>query len=447
MMPKLNTLAEHNATTMYKVCSSHLPRLSVFLVINMLSAPQMLTDSMSVLGFPEHKAFLHQTLRYTLPSLIAESKRDILSAIARTLGQPVQPLCLEYVEHILAHLYLREGSKRDEGIQLFLNEFQGSKKKINLSSVIISCGPSLLASLVMALGDPNETVANTAMVSIDSIEDTIADAENRKSKSKKQKYAANESFLRNHILGIMSIISDNLNDVQGRRSSEEKSRIIRSLGVLIEKIGPGIVSVSPQVMALLQAFVEIDNLRSVTLDSIRSFITTLTYKDLSPYIGRTVASFVGNWSAYTSSQVDKARGILDYILDNAHEMPDQAAEMLDMKHIPELAEQQKKLMQLRDSWTFKDVLENILQRASRENSRVRLHSLIELREFISNNRSIFKSLTTGDVFDPIIGTLIRVTLSAADRSGELQQQVQNAAFDCIGTLGAVDPDRIEMSSE
>ncbi|TIA92820.1 hypothetical protein E3P81_01253 [Wallemia ichthyophaga] len=444
---QLNTLAEHNATTMYKVCSSHLPRLSVFLVLNMLSSPHMLTDSMSVLGFPDRKAFLHQTLRYTLPSLIAESKRDILSSIARTLGQPVQPLCLEYVEHILAHLYLREGSKRDEGIQLFLDEFQGSKKQINLSSVIISCGPSLLASLVMALGDTNETVAKTAMVSIDSIEDTIAEAENRKSRGKKQKYSANESFLRNHILGIMSIISDNLNDVQGRRSVDEKSRIIRSLGVLIKKIGPGIVSVSPQVMALLQAFVEVDNLRSVTLDSIKSFITTLTYKDLSPYIGRTVASFVGNWSAYTASQMEKARSILNYILDNAHEMPDQAAEMLDMKHIPELTEQQKKLTQIRSGWNFKHVLENILQRASRENSRVRLHSLIELREFISNNRSIFKSLTTGDVFDPIVGTLIKFTLSAADRSGDLQQPIQNAAFDCVGTLGAVDPDRIELMSE
>ncbi|TIC65516.1 hypothetical protein E3Q01_02063 [Wallemia mellicola] len=449
LAPKLNTLAEHNSTTMYKVCSPHLPQLAVFLVMNMLTAPHMLTDAMSLLGFPDPKAFLHQTLRYTLPSLIAESKKNILLAIARTLGQPVQPLCLEYVEHILAHLYLREGPERDLGIQLFLDEFQGSKKKINLSSVIISCGPSLLASLVMALGDPNEAIARTALDSIDSIEETIAEAENRRSKSKRQKHpdTINGSFLRNHILGIMSIISDNLNDVQGRRSPEEKAKIITSLGVLIQKIGPGVVSVSPQIMALLQGFLEIDNLRSVTLDSLRAFITTLTFKDLGPYIGRTVASFVGNWSAYTPVEAEKAKEILDYMIENARDMSDNAAEMLDMKHIPDLIEQQKKLHSLRSHWTFKDYLENILQRASNENSRVRLHSLIELKEFIKNNKPRFKDLTTGDVFDPIVGNLLRVTLAAADRSGDLQHQIQNAAFDCVGTLGAVDPDRIELQQE
>ena len=434
---------------MYKVCSSHLPQLSVFLVMNMLSSPHILTDAMSLLGFPDPKAFLHQTLRYTLPSLIAENRKDILQSISRMLGQFIQPLCLEYVEHILAHLYLRVGTERDKGIELFLEEFQGSKKKINLSSVIISCGPQLLASLVMAMGDEDSTIAQTAMDSIDSIEDTISNSNKSKVRNKNtRRYSNNEdTFLRNHILGIMSIISDNLNDVQGRRSLDEKRKIIRSLGVLIEKVGPGIISVSPQVMALLQGFLEVDTLRYVTLKSLYSFITTLTFKDIGPYIGRTSASFVGNWLIYSNKEKDIAKSILDYILDNAKDMQDQASEMLEMRHIPDLNDQQRKLNLLRRDWNFKQMLENILQRSSKENARVRLHSLIELKSFIMSNGKNLKNLTTGDNFDPIIGNVLKVILSAADRSGDLQLQIQNACFDCIGALGAIDPDRIDLPSD
>jgi UME (NUC010) domain. len=55
------------------------------------------------------------------------------------------------------------------------------------------------------------------------------------------------AFLKTYILGLISVINDMLQDVQGKKSVTVKRQILRSLGALVIQIGPAISSVSPQV--------------------------------------------------------------------------------------------------------------------------------------------------------------------------------------------------------
>jgi serine/threonine-protein kinase ATR len=55
------------------------------------------------------------------------------------------------------------------------------------------------------------------------------------------------AFLKTYMLGLISVINDMLQDVQGKKSVTAKRQILRSLGALVTLIGPSISNVSPQV--------------------------------------------------------------------------------------------------------------------------------------------------------------------------------------------------------
>lgn len=49
------------------------------------------------------------------------------------------------------------------------------------------------------------------------------------------------------MLGILTHLNDLLRDVRGKKASENKKQILRSLGPFVQQIGPGISNVAPQV--------------------------------------------------------------------------------------------------------------------------------------------------------------------------------------------------------
>ena len=55
------------------------------------------------------------------------------------------------------------------------------------------------------------------------------------------------AFLRHYMLGILSGISDMLQGVQGKKSTDAKRRIVRSIGALVVLTGAAINNVASQV--------------------------------------------------------------------------------------------------------------------------------------------------------------------------------------------------------
>ncbi len=60
------------------------------------------------------------------------------------------------------------------------------------------------------------------------------------------------------------------------------------------------------------------------------------------------------------------------------------------------------------------------------------------------HEGFIRELAFGDVFDPMVGDIMRSLLSIACRDGEGADAIRLLAFDCIGILGAVDPDRFDL---
>lgn len=201
-------------------------------------------------------------------------------------------------------------------------------------------------------------------------------------------------------------------------------------------------------MAAMQSLLNNKPLTEVTLRSWQTFITKLAFRDIGPYIGSTSAAFVSAWPSFDLACRRIACDTLDYlILQNADNLQDFLPDIVSLDGIPDLKASSNKLKSLRHKWTVSVHLEMLMKRANSENLTVMVRSLGELKQFMATQSEFMQKLASGDVFDSSIGPIIQLLLRAASRDGEAFEEVRLLAFECIGQLGALDPDRFEIVSE
>lgn len=202
-------------------------------------------------------------------------------------------------------------------------------------------------------------------------------------------------------------------------------------------------------MATLNSTLQVPELMQPTLESWHTFVSTLRFEDIGPFIGQTAAALVSAWPHFNKAEVETASAILRYvILENGSELKSHLNEIPSLDDLEaDIPDVGRKLRSLRTQWSHQQHLEQILIRVASENAAVCLQSLQELRRFLRERRSYMENLASGDAFDPLVGDTVRVLFSTATRADDHQAQIRDLCFECIGILGAVDPDRFDFNSE
>ncbi len=199
-------------------------------------------------------------------------------------------------------------------------------------------------------------------------------------------------------------------------------------------------------MATLQVTLGVPELSDVTLDSWFTFLRTLFPKDALAHAGPTSASLVSYWQSLSPYGRDVAGNILRYlVLDIGNGVDtDCLDDVVDVSSIGELSDIQTRLNTIRRAWSVEDRLYRLLERVSSDSLTVTLQALKEVRSFVGEQRSFFQSLATGDFFDALIGRTLRILSSVAARDVDGMEDIRLMAFECIGAIGALDPDRLEL---
>jgi serine/threonine-protein kinase ATR len=212
-------------------------RISALLAKNIVRHPDMVVETMSLIGYTR-KAFFTMTLNYTVPALVMISDRQALESISSLCAQPLGYLLFDHAGLVLSKLFLchRVEGSFDFLIQM-LHELTGSH--VTKDSVLTSCAVPFIVSMVVELGDGDKKVVENAVRALNR-----AHKEFNKEKGENPDLG---SFLKPHMLGIISQLNERLHDLQGKKSVEEKRKIIRSINQLIARVGQSMVSFSPQV--------------------------------------------------------------------------------------------------------------------------------------------------------------------------------------------------------
>ncbi|KAH9948812.1 hypothetical protein B0H21DRAFT_777700 [Amylocystis lapponica] len=440
---QLQGLARHHKRTTYRLVLPYLDQIAPFLVTRLCTQPTLLVECCRFIIITPSD-FIRFTLPRTLPQLFASCDAKVLEAVTVQTGEKPHALFIKESHTILAYaLLLPKPGQTNKVLNFVLSILKqaAGDAPIEISSVVRSCIVPLLTELVIAMGEDEPAEAEAAVQALIKVE--------RHTMSSRSRGATPPgnigAFLKPYMLGIMTALNDYLQEPQGKRPPEFKKKILRSLGPFVTQIGPAVTNVAPQIMATLQTMVVVPELSDVTLQSWLTFLSTLDTRDIGPHVGPTSASFVVYWSAFSHHGRDLARQCLESVIQKGTQLGTYLDEFVSLESIPQLADANKQLMALRRKWKPQDTLQGILERLASESVTVALQALRELKAFLlSDNEKFVRTLASGDVFDPLIGQITSALFTLACRDGESAESLRALAFDCIGALGAVDPDRFEM---
>jgi serine/threonine-protein kinase ATR len=199
-------------------------------------------------------------------------------------------------------------------------------------------------------------------------------------------------------------------------------------------------------MATLQVTLGAPELSDVTLDGWFIFIKTLDQGDALSHAGPTSASLVAYWQSLSPYGRDVAGKIMRYlVLDIGNGVDSEGLDdVVDVSPIRELSDVQSRLHAIRRRWSVEDRLHRLLDRVSSDSLTVTLQALKEVRSLLDEQRNFFQRLASGDFFDPLIGRTLRILSSVSARDVDGMEDIRLVAFECIGAIGALDPDRLDF---
>ncbi|KAJ7156082.1 hypothetical protein C8R43DRAFT_884346 [Mycena crocata] len=436
-------VAEHHSKSVMAVMLPYFDQIAPFLILRMCTQPQLLVEACRIM-YVVPEDFISTTLARTLPHLFAACEVRVIEAIGKALNAKPSTLLLNHSADILAHLFLLRGpGQTNKAMSCLLDVLMDSanQKGIDTHSVVKSSIVQLIAQLVIVLGDENPEVADLAIPALKKVEQAMVP----EGQATSPDLAA---FLKTYMLGVVSHVNEMLRDGRGKISVMMKRKILRSLGCMVNLIGPSISTVAPQIMATFQTMIGIPELSEVTLRSWYTFLSTPAPQDIGPHVGPTSAAFVSSWSTFSPLGREIATKALDYIvIEIGAQLGSYLDEVIDLTSIPELERAGKRLKHLRASWSPKQEFQKILDRVWSDNLTVAVQSLKELKDLMLRERKDFVSgLASGDMFDPLVGQLLAALFAAACREGDGTDALRLLSFECIGALGAVDPDRFEIGT-
>lgn len=238
---ELTAILKHQDQRPYALISPYFPTLAPKLV---RSDARGLAKACAFLGI-DVAAFVVKTLSHTLPVLVLEGDRAALSRLAGFAQQALGTLLIEQIHTILAAIVLQDSTAAVERSTAFLCNLINSLKRsptnrdVTIDTLVSTCVIPFLVEIVVQLGDPQtESRAERAL--------QRAQVFQSKSRSRRPDEDLG-SYLKPHMLGIISFLNDLLQETQGRKTTEEKCKVIRSFGKLIEHVGDSIMLYSPHV--------------------------------------------------------------------------------------------------------------------------------------------------------------------------------------------------------
>ncbi|PVG03672.1 hypothetical protein CPB86DRAFT_749052 [Serendipita vermifera] len=423
----------------YNLIAPAIHQIGPYIASNCVTQPYLLNEFCRFISYPP-ASFFSQTLLYYLPQLVCECALEELSLIAHTMETTPVALVVENPAEVLEAVFLLKSNGATEQALQFLTRLlprgKGSDQPtLGIVSLIKSRLVSLLGRIVVHLGD-KETydVALSAIHKVESLVthgnfQGIADSRNL--------------TLHRNIMGIISHLNNDLQDVHGKRPIEAKRKTLRGISQLILLIGDSIAIVSPQLTALLQNTVMNEELTESTFEAWYVLATVLKPTDFAPYLAVTSAIFVKTWASLNRQAKSIVKRTLSYILSEEKHFGIHLGTMASLEGIDDLRDIHESLLDALPPLSLGERLEALCSRILDMNPVVSLLAVKETIRLVSDH-SKFHPLIKGDTFDPAIGYLIKALQTIAGREGDLYEPTRLAAFECLGVIGAVDPDRFEV---
>lgn len=258
-------------------------------------------------------------------------------------------------------------------------------------------------------------------------------------------------FLKNHFVGLLNSIDRKMlhsEDIQMQKQA------LKRIEDLIEMMGPQLSTYLPKIMVLVLHAIEKEPLQGKGFEVLHSFIKKLTKVSPSStkhVIPQVVAAFIPCLERYPdkpSLHLTKIGEILEeLIVENCSILKQQIRELPLLPNIPALTKVNKVIQEARGSMTLRDQLRDAVDGLNHESLNVRHMVACELSKLLNSRREDITALIAGEAFADldVVSSLISSLLRgcAEESRTTVGQHLKLVCTDCLGSLGAVDPDKFK----
>lgn len=175
---------------------------------------------------------------------------------------------------------------------------------------------------------------------------------------------------------------------------------------------------------------------------------TLPEDDIAPLLGQTFSLLLQYWKNLQDDAKETAHKMVKHLFSHHSSMIEKdVATIPSLASVPLLSEFEKVLAQWRIPINIQLRFDILARRCRHENVAVVEQALIELTGFIRDNQEFIHTAAINEQPDKIIPELIRtlldVTVTFKDSNSTSKTRVERLCAECLGLIGAVDPNRVE----
>ena len=268
---KIQKISNHSHFSAIKLFAPYWRTIAVTVVQDIHRRPQVAQQISELLAMSVSD-FLSMTQVHTVPFLVLTKKQDVLQRIADACGQSIMVLCREHnnLAAILSCVLLRTSKDAESLVMALLNAVSPEFGNVDCAELLKSEPQSTASELLRAAGEDDEIkeskVSEHIAVSLILRSNPLKAhqalhflAEITHSRSATGRGTARKmdligQFFETHVLGIMALLADTINDGKGPQPMPEKIRCLGAIREMIKLARSHVSNALPQVSSLHSSF-------------------------------------------------------------------------------------------------------------------------------------------------------------------------------------------------
>ncbi|TGO91177.1 hypothetical protein BPOR_0036g00070 [Botrytis porri] len=252
------------------------------------------------------------------------------------------------------------------------------------------------------------------------------------------------AFLEQHNLGLVTRISEVVNDNRDEQSSFEKKRNVKAIEemVTIGKTYTG--AARPQICACQQSALAQKDLQASAFSAWSAMLRYLGDDDVEWMLESTFVTIIQYWESFDDSTKKSAEEILQYLLrERARLIRNRIVELPSLSSLPQLYDIEHKLNTMRRPTDVSNAFHIFSRRIQHETAGVVAQALSELKGLLQEQQSYLQASAVSEQPDVVIGKLVRSIMDACVKFNESHNDIAKLSGECLGLIGCLDPNRVE----
>ena len=170
--------------------------------------------------------------------------------------------------------------------------------------------------------------------------------------------------------------------------------------------------------------------------------------EIAPLVDPTFALIVQSWDFFSPDVQKQSYDMVSLLLkSHASMIRDMVHTLPSLKQVPLMAKFEEELGKLKSQMDIKHHFQAFCQRCQSENAAVILRALEELAQYLEEHQSFLHDTANREQPDPILSQLARALLDTSVLFSKSDPDIASLCARCLGTIGCLDPTRIEAARE